>query len=296
MIIHEYIAKKLLPPFRGILAHELASWGLSQRRIADILYITQPMVNRYLSKPKSYYTNVLKAEGVPLSLVLALIDDLKIIVEKSPNEAPLAISSSLNIIALHSKPCLRLKDVCDKVLSSLYDPHVEALRRALDEIVSLEGLVKLIPEVGSNIVYDPEASGKAERMIALDGRIVKGAGRAYVAGSLKVGGSRHSARILAALQRRYPGMVKSLMVIANTTEIKAVLRRLGLMMLKVGPHKDPLKAEEELVKSIQSLSMEKKPDVILDEGGPGLEPVGYLVGDSLGDIVSKIKTITSMLL
>ena len=47
----EIISQDFLPVLRSAIAKELASMGLNQKQVADILGISQPAVSQYRSMP-----------------------------------------------------------------------------------------------------------------------------------------------------------------------------------------------------------------------------------------------------
>jgi len=298
LIIHEYASKNILPGLRGVLAHMLAERGLSQKKIASLLEVSQPMVNRYLGRDKSVYVTSLTRLGVDAEYVYSLASAAaELLVSRRPSEdAGLLITSAVNAILLRTRPCRAgvWRHYCKEAATLWPDPLLKLVESVVESMVALEGFNALVPEVGSNIVYDPSASGSPSMMIAIDGRIVKGEGGAHVAGIIRYGGSKHSARILAAIIKRYSSKKRALLVIANNSSVRKGIEDLGWRVLSVPAHSSRTSAEEEIIESIMG-SDGPVPDVVLDPGGPGLEPVAYLAAETPRDLLRLVKDLVSRL-
>ena len=255
------------------------------------------MVNRYVKRPIRSYVESLRAEGVSPAYIDSLVEaTVELLVScRSREEATARIAAALNALLSHSRACALppWAEYCRELFGWGPDPLVETVKRAVDALLGIEGFYHLVPEVGSNLVYDPTASGNPATMIAVDGRIVRGEGRVHIAGNIRYGGSRHSARILAAVVERYGASRRTLLVIANRDYVRIAAEAEGMRIEYTGPHRDPVKAESEIIDSIKSVFGDRPPDLILDLGGPGLEPVGYLIAVNPGAIVEAVKRLVS---
>ncbi len=298
MLPQEYSVKKILPSLRAILSHKLKDRGLSQQRIADLIMVTQPMVNKYLRTPKELFENLLIEEGVPRDVLESVTDDLVSLALRK-DDIRLELINSLNIITLNTyfckDPSSWASKICDEVLCLHLRPEISLVKAVIDELIKTKGFENLVPEVGSNIVYDPLGSGDIRKMVAVDGRIVKGSRGIYVAGDVKIGGSRHTAKILS-LVRNLCSDFRSALVIKNEEEIRKSIELCGFRYLETGPHSRKTSMEKEIFSSLKSIDEPCKLDVILDRGGEGIEPVGYLLADSLDDLINKVRCILKKLM
>lgn len=196
----EYVARVILPHIRGALAHCLRRKGLSQRRIARLLGVTQPMVYRYLREREESYIEALAREGIGESTVRLLLDiACDSLIKGDRGEIALAA----NTLALHSSYCRGNRSLCESTLCSEKPAVLKAYYKVLESLVSLP-IIDLIPEVGSNLAYAPPGAEKIDDVIGLDGRIVKTAtGRVIVAGTPVYGGSKHTGAVALKYAKRW---------------------------------------------------------------------------------------------
>uniref|UniRef100_A0A7C2BJS4 Fis family transcriptional regulator n=1 Tax=Thermosphaera aggregans TaxID=54254 RepID=A0A7C2BJS4_9CREN len=271
MIIEDIATEIVLPNIRGILAHELRTRGLSQHRIAKILNITQPLVHKLLAKPVEHYVGNLEKYSIDREIILhqcRILADLAV----SENFARFVITShgftSYISAIIACKEFEKVREECVKGL--LKDPYIEVYKTALSKIVSMPGLAKILPEVGSNLVYAPELPTSEADIIGLTGRIVKTLTGIVVTGEPFYGGSRHLARLLLIITLHNP----SKKVGFNLKYDHSLVSRLDhktYHIVHTGPHIDL----NGFWKTMEEVAA-KKPDVIVDKGGTGLEPVTYV--------------------
>jgi hydroxymethylpyrimidine/phosphomethylpyrimidine kinase len=173
---------------------------------------------------------------------------------------------------------------CDEVLL--------AVRKAVLELETLEGLFRLAPEVGMNLCYAKADARTRTDVAGVTGRIFKVSDTLRAAGAVEYGGSRHMARVvLAALDSN-----KEMRSAMNIKYRPAVLKRIEKAGDFVISSFERKRAPE------QSRTMEwgtksaiKKagriPDIIYDKGGVGKEPMIRIIGRKPADVVSKLKRI-----
>ncbi|MEM1921296.1 MAG: thiamine-phosphate synthase family protein [Desulfurococcaceae archaeon] len=285
VIIHEIASKKILPIIRGILVHELKNRGFSQYRISQILGITQPQVNKYLSKPIEYYYKGVVNLGFNAENVSYLISLLvSTIVNGYTDKYIILINSILHKLAIEYL-CREHREIC--IGDRIGDPYIEYYREWVERILNINNIVLLIPEVGSNIVFAPFKPKDYSDVIGLTGRIVKAGVNVKLAGEPMYGGSRHLARTLI-LASNYNSRVK----IAMNIIVFKNIERLGseYNIVYSGPHDSIdsfwINIEKKLV---------NKPDILVDQGGYGLEPVTYLFVDSFENLEIILKKISNLL-
>ncbi|OYT40095.1 MAG: Fis family transcriptional regulator, partial [Desulfurococcales archaeon ex4484_58] len=174
VIIYEIAAKKIIPSVKGILVHKLYEKGYSQRKIAGILDLTQPQIHKYLNKPINYYYEKLSIEGLDTDRIEHYIKVLISAIEKGDQlKYTLMINSIIHELLMNivCREYRIFKQFCEK--GRLTDPNIEYYREWLDKITRKPKLNKLIPEVGTNIVYSPSKPLNQSDIIGLTGRIVK---------------------------------------------------------------------------------------------------------------------------
>ena len=106
------------------------------------------------------------------------------------------------------------------------DPVLASLEAALKKLEKTEETVKLIPEVGMNIVYARRNAEHAEDVAGLSGRVVKSLGKPRVCGKVVYGGSRHLA--LVALEAACRSGFRAAVNMKAGRNVLAALEKLGL--------------------------------------------------------------------
>ncbi len=272
MIIHDIASKKILPHLRGLLIHELHRRNISQHRISKLLGVSQPLVNKYLSKPYNGYKEKLVAMGFSEDEILYVVNNLASYLEKG-DVLRFVIVSNYYVNELATRYACRhlywLREFCVK--GSLVDPFIDEYKDFVNRLLSKPVLYKLIPEVGTNIAYAPREAVDLGEVIALTGRIVRLDGEVAYAGEPMYGASRHLARILVLAQKYNKGK-RVVMNIANLPWVSEVSARMGLKIVETGPHD----SQDSFWRAIQE-AVAQRPDVIVDQGGKGLEPNIYLL-------------------
>lgn len=285
------ISSKILVAIRGVIAHRLNSAGISQRKISRYLEITQPMVSKILRRPLDMYYLEFDKLKIPRDLIDHYVDILVSIILEDDYERFISTSYSIiNQLALRSLCNTRkhLLKIC--VAGEFREPELEHYKSILFKLVNIKGLEKLIPEVGSNLVYAPRKPNNIGGIIGLTGRIVRTASGVIYYGEPVYGGSRHVARVLLIGTRADPSL-KYCFNIRFNKQIRNILSNLNIKYVETGPHL----SEEEFWSSIEETILNKRPSVICDNGGLGLEPITYLMSSDYTHLENIIKHILAEL-
>lgn len=284
-IIHEIASRKIIPGVKGVLVHELYVKGFSQRKIAKVLGITQPQIHKYLSKPIEYYYSKLSQIGVDKDYVKHYIELLVYTISnREIGRFALMINSFINDLAMKyvCSTYEELREYC--VEGRLSDPNIEYYREWLNHLSSRYRLEKLIPEVGSNIVYSPVKPRDLSDIIGLTGRIIKAGSSVKIAGEPVYGGSRHLSRILL-LASKYEPSRRVAMNIRDVSDHVNVLRK-TYVVLESGPHD----SRELFWENVEEV-LRDKPDILIDHGGYGLEPVTYIITNGFRELEDILKLL-----
>jgi len=125
----------------------------------------------------------------------------------------------------------------DEIYGSLRggDEVTSTLERCLERLPGLPGLVRLIPQVGLNMLYSKPGPVDAGDVAGLSGRVVAAAGEPLVCGEVRYGASRFLASVLVEAARIDPS-VRSAVNVRGGEDMQAKLEALGLRveMLPVG--------------------------------------------------------------
>ena len=140
--------------------------------------------------------------------------------------------------------------------------------------------VRVLPEVGTNVVMAPPGAKKNSEVIGLSGRIVEEEGRPRLTGFPTLGGSEHVANFVLTAMRHDPN-VRAGLNIRYSDEILRACKKLGLSTSWFNRGKEP-RGVKSMVWGTE-LAIRKAgrvPRVIYDRGAPGKEPMIRLLGSS----------------
>jgi predicted fused transcriptional regulator/phosphomethylpyrimidine kinase/predicted transcriptional regulator len=282
----ELLLRYLLPNIRGILAHTLRKKGFSQSKIAFVLGVSQAAVSYYLSKHPTNYAEALRSYGVPREETETLINSIVAAASEGPEGATRALMNgwqrlltSGTLCQLHRKIYPELGDctICiTKPTISFIEREgiIRDIERAVLLIERSPELLKVYPEVSINVALAREGASSLEDVAAIPGRIVRINDRLVAVGKPEFGASKHLASILLGVTRVNP-LKRAVINIRLVPGLEEAAKRLGLKFAKTQA-KQLARTEEEVVFSvIELVSSEKDLDLVIDEGGLGLEPAVY---------------------
>ncbi len=286
MFPQEIASRKIIPPLKAILIHELWERGFSQRKISRLLEISQPQVHKYLAKPKEYYFELLGLLGFDKVIIKEYIELLLPSALREDKARLIMIMHGIVDELTMDYMCRTkryLQDLCRG--RGLTDPFIEAYKSFVSGLLSKYDLYKLIPEVGLNIVYAPFKPRNTGDVIGLLGRIIKIGGKARAIGDPIYGGSHHLAKVLIIVNKYNP-VKKTAINIRYDDMFLRKLAELNKNIIHTGPH-DPL---EDFWISMEKAA-KSKPDVIADKGGYGLEPIIYVFTSSFDELEEIIQAL-----
>ena len=176
------------------------------------------------------------------------------------------------------------------------DPIVIELSKIIDLLTCIEPLGLLIPESQSNFVYAREHARSREDVAGVEGRIVKAGDRAFRAGRIMYGASRHVADALLTAMH-YDSSIRAAMNIMYSDDIISACSRLGMSIASYDRSVEPkdIKAKEgssirwgidHAVRSHGSI-----PDIVYHRGDVGKEPMIVVFGKEPRDVAYKVKRI-----
>ncbi|MEM2237125.1 MAG: thiamine-phosphate synthase family protein [Candidatus Caldarchaeum sp.] len=304
----EIMARYFLPAVRGVVVHMLRRNGVGQPTIAKMVGVTQAAVSQILRRDERSYLNALEKMGVERNEALLLAGILCDALAENPAQSTgilysfwRGLLSEGRLCAFHRSMHHQLSD-CDICMSPSLDRFLDeermAVLRTLDRCVKrLEASVtfeKLIPEVGSNIVYCLRKAETINDVAGVAGRIVVVDGRVRSVGRPSFGGSRHLASVLLRV-RVYDPSVRSAINIKNNQDVRRILEEMGVELTEVEP-RSKLLSEEEVLQDVESCFREKVVEAVLHGGGIGYEPVTYLFGKNPEELVEKVLKMSNRIL
>ncbi len=299
----EMLHEVLLPNLRGVLAHRLRSLGYSQSKIAKALNVTQPSVSGYLSEKESRFVEALLKLGIPHEDLEALVDSLVRSAELGPAEmtetfvtAWRQLLSSGKLCGYHRSmyPELADCDVCIR-LGTFVDPErasvLQRLERAVQALESSPLAYHLVPEVSTNVAESVREPRGLNDVAAVPGRIVRVGGAVRAVGRPSFGTSRHLASLLLKAKRIGIGW-SSVVNVRFDEDVVRALRETGTKHAMTSYHAGSPRSEDEVVEAVvEALRRDPELEVVLDAGGPGLEPAAYVFGKDAVDAVRRVLRI-----
>lgn len=287
MIIHEIASKKITPLVKALIAHELIKNGYSQRRVANLLGVTQPQIHKYLDQTIEEIYYRIEKLGLNVENVSHMVKILVSTVSKDKLDKFILMLNALVDALTRTYVCRELSNVFNIycVKKGFVDIYIEEYRIFLDRIVAKNCIDRIIPEVGSNIVYSPDGAKELSGVIGLTGRIIKTKIGVTVVGEPMYGGSRHLAKLLL-IAREFNPDKRVAMNIVELTKPHGLDRVYNVV--QTGPHVD---LEDFWVKVYEALRV--KPDVLIDRGGVGLEPITYIFTKDFNELEEMIDYILS---
>ncbi len=288
-----YIAEELMPFIRAKMAERMYSLGMKQGKIASYLGTTQTMVSKYLAgnyrSPPPEVREALKPiiEEVTSFLVMGGSKEEGI---KMLSQRLLEIFRRGVLCEDYARYAGIPKEVCSEIMR-LEEERSDVLRSLQIALRDILGVIaSLIPEVRSNFVYAARGAEGIEDVAAVPGRITAVKDRAFALPP-EFGASRFMAEIILKLGKVRPE-VRSVINVRYGGEVEEAIKKAGLSMVKVKTGgMDEEKATEEIARPF----MEKPYDVVIDEGGRGVEPLVYVFGRNPMEVVEKVKKLLEVM-
>ena len=290
---YEVFSGFVMPRLRVLVAHKLSSRGASQHKIARLLGVSQAAVNRYLSQdPRSIYRELVSRgfAGREIEAVVeALVNHLaggdregyvrllisvfnKWLIEGLICE----VHESLEHVPKGCKICVELKAL------GVGDPVLNDLNKALEMLRASPNVAQLVPEVMMNIAECRPGARSLADVAAFPGRVVRVGKTITNVAPPAYGVSRHLASIILRIHREAPNL-RAIANIRLDDKVLEILEELGIQYVEAKGAVD----EEDLA----LLAVRSEANAVAYKGGPGLEPVTYLISTdapSLAELIIRV--------
>lgn len=169
------------------------------------------------------------------------------------------------------------------------DALLSRLRSALESLTEVPGVERLIPQVGTNLVYAKEGAEDIMDVAGLSGRLVAASGGALMCGETAYGASRYLASVVLEAAKKDRGVRVAVNIRAGE-DVASGLERLGLGVVTI-----PGKLEEtgcpvtHYIRNHGALL-----DAYVHPGDFGVEPTTTILGESperLVEIITELAKI-----
>lgn len=168
------------------------------------------------------------------------------------------------------------------------------LQKGVEQISTLDGFCRLIPETQTNFVYALPDAADISEVAGVRGRIVRIGNAAVPASYIEFGASRHMASAIIGYMRVNPS-IRSVINVRFNDELVRICRNL-FSVSSYDRSKEPGDVKKKEGSSVtwgtmQALSKNPKADVIYHRGDIGKEPMITVFGKNPSEVAAKIKTI-----
>jgi len=168
------------------------------------------------------------------------------------------------------------------------DALLSSLQSALEGLTRIPGVERLLPQVGTNLVYMKMGGESSMDVAGLSGRVVAASDGVLLCGETAYGASRYLASVVLEAAKK-DGRIRSAVNIKTGEGVTRGLKKLGLRVVTI-----PGKLEEEgcpvshYIRRRGTLF-----DAYVHPGDFGVEPTTTILGESPERLVDMLKALTS---
>ncbi|MDD1673508.1 MAG: phosphomethylpyrimidine kinase [Methanomicrobiales archaeon] len=166
----------------------------------------------------------------------------------------------------------------------------ERLTYAVEELVHYMD-PRLIPEVGSNLVYALSRAREVGDVAGVEGRIVRVKGEVHPVGPIEFGASSHVARLVLTAMK-YDPSTRSAMNIRFSVQILAIIEEMMLEVCEFDRTREP-PGITTMDWGVAFCCKKGVPDVIFDRGAKGKEAMIRILGQEPHTVAQMVGRISS---
>jgi hypothetical protein len=260
--------EKIFLELRIRVAHHLREKGYSQTRIAAFLHVSQAMISKYLSPPLPELDEELDEVAEELAHMMSE--------GKNQQEIMLYLCQTCfrwreggRICDLHAvKECTVCTDLRNPTIMSEKQKVIHKIKEALVILQSDPSIIEVMPEVRMNVAMALDHASTPMDVAAVPGRLIPVHGTVTAVSDPEFGASHHLASILITCGK------KAVVNIRYSKSIKGAIIEAGLAL---------------------SPSSDNPEDVLVDEGGFGIEPCAYVFGEDAVEAALRVRRIAMSL-
>jgi len=297
----EYATVHFLPRLRSYVAVKLYEEGYNQEEIATKLYISKPVVHSYL-----------KRHGLGHKESKRRIEDVQEWIANIGDELlPIIKSRESNYLTQIKKICqecrlsrmsgpictshkqvvdFKIGDACSACLQQVGETEqisflLDELNSSILDLISNPGFFRLVPQVGSQIaarLADTGIAGFPGRLIKVNKEVK----------TLAYPEFRHAGTLTDILNivRGTNDNINIVFSIRNATEIQNILQSTDKEFTFI----HTVSGDKDWNKALESFDFNGV-NAIEDSGGHGYEPIIYILGTDLGEVISILNFLAGNL-
>lgn len=307
----EVMMNDFLPNIRGMVSHDLHEKGESQRKIAQLLGITQARVSYYLKKRKAQFSSELTSKfGIPSVDLQNYSKLLAEDVARSRTDGIFTLYSIWKNLLFNGLMCATHQRESDvptdcSVCMQVFKPvagrekasageseDIEIIGNITQAVSSLESSVyfpSIMPEVSVNVAMSRASPKTIGDVAAVPGRIIKIHGRAKAFVTPEFGSSNHMSKVLL-LANSKDAELKAVMNIKYDDSVGKALDHLGIpkrfTIFTKGERASY--GDDPVLQRLSQVHLARgdvSPRIaVVDRGSEGVEPMTYLLGKSALDL------------
>ncbi len=292
----EFLADEVIPLIKAEVARELAERGYSQSRIAKILGVTQPMVNRLMNQYEYYAERArkLNLQGMVASISRAVVE---MVTSDRYDDASRYIMNTLLLDLASLRLCNAHRMVKPDIpvncnVCSILIMHRDAVIMNVEEAIRIleanPEVSLLVPGVLMNIAEAIPNPRDPSDVAAVPGRIDRVDGKVKAWNPPTYGASGHLAMILIGISRSDPS-TRAVASVRWGSDVEEAIKSLGWSMVKTSGSMKP--TEEEVINRVVSAYVANRPKVVVDAGGYGVEPITYVFGGNAVEVALNIVSL-----
>lgn len=280
--VEEIVVEELLPTVRSLLAEELEERELTQREIAQAIGVSQSAVSKYVHGDIDRNAEILTDKRVQTvvsdladGLADGSMDNVTALIELEVLIRTMEAPGEL-LAAMHERA---VPGLADRGPFRIHDPDSRmrqrerirsSVRRAIRLIEETPLFVRLLPQVGANVVEMLRDGESVEDVAGVPGRIIDVEGRVEIPGDPQFGVSGHLAGILLAARTGGSDACGAINI-RYSSSLVTDLRELGYRVVEIP-------GDADVPDSVQAKIRDApETDVIAQTGGFGIEPVIYIL-------------------
>jgi len=170
------------------------------------------------------------------------------------------------------------------------------LSQSIDNFIQIKNIADRIPECQTNFVFSKKNPMSEDDVVGISGRIVKAGKKAIQAGNLQYGSSKHVAKAVLTINKKFPNIRSGINLKLENETIYA-LKKKGFKIKNYDRTKEPnsIKITEgaSIIWGVKKALKGAKtpPDAIYHNGDFGKEPMILIFGDSPKNVVKKISRL-----
>lgn len=259
--------ENLFSELRIRVAHKLKASGFTQADIAHQLHVSQAMVSKYVSKTQTPSELLEETASEIARMIIQKKDEREILLYLC--QTCFKWRESGIICAQHN---MSTCTVCTQLRSPLIMDEkqriIQTIKEALCILESTPAVVTLMPEVRMNIAMATQTALNPMEVAAFPGRLVPVHGKVTAVSDPEFGASHHLASILLETKN------KAVINIKYTDNMVSLFEKAGLSV---------------------TFTADEGADVLIDEGGFGIEPSAYIFGKDAVTAAFTVQKIAELL-